>query len=209
MIKYYFLSILILFLSISSKVFAEDDITDIQIAGISIGDSLLDYFDKDLIELEKYDKHSLFYKNNEYVQIGASHKDAYRLKVNSDRYDDLSIVLKTNDNNYEVFLIGGRIFCNDINLCKNKKEKIVNDLTNFFSKDIQITNENRLHRADPKGNSKIYETYFKFKESSGYVSVSIYDWTDEDINGLKYTDNLKVSIFSEEFDNFLSEIEYN
>ena len=101
-----------------------DDIRDFQIEGMSIGDSLLDYFDKDLIEAEKYDPHSMMYKNNEYVQIGASQDKSYRLSIETNRYDDLSIVLKTNDITYKIYSVGGRIFCEDINVCKSKKKRL-------------------------------------------------------------------------------------
>ena len=74
-----------------------DDINDFQIEGMSIGDSLLNFFKKEDIETEKYDEHSLMYKNNKYVQIGASYKKSYRLNIKSKTYDDLSIVLKTID----------------------------------------------------------------------------------------------------------------
>ena len=189
----------------SSSVFAENA-SDFEIEGISIGDSLLDHFNKDLIELEKYDEHSLMYKNNEYVQIGASYKDSYRLKIDSDKYDDLSIVLKTNDINYEVFLIGGRIFCNDIDSCKSKKQKIVEELKNFFSNDTEIVNDTGSHPADPTGKSITYETYFYFKDTEDYIFVGIYDWR-EAIKG-SFEDNLKITIVSEKFNNFLREVQY-
>ena len=190
----------------SSLVFAED-ISDFQIEGMSIGDSLLKYFNKDLIELEKYDEYSLMYKNNEYVQIGASHKDSYRLRIDSDLYDDLSIVLKTNDKNYEIFLIGGRIFCDDIDLCKFQKQKIVKELTNFFSNNTEITNRTSPHPADPTGKSMTYETFFNFKDTKDYIYVAFFDWTEEKIKG-STRDNLKITIISEKFGNFLSEVQF-
>ena len=118
-----FIAALVLIFSFQSLTKA-DDIRDFEIEGISIGDSLLNYFDKDLIEAEKYDEHSLMYKNNKYVQIGASNRKSYRLNINSKTYDDLSIVLKTVDSTYKVYSVGGRIFCEDINACKLKKNKL-------------------------------------------------------------------------------------
>ena len=50
------LTLFVLFFS--SSVLA-GDISDFEIEGISIGDSLLDHFNKDLIELEKYSEYSL------------------------------------------------------------------------------------------------------------------------------------------------------
>ena len=185
-----------------------DDIRDFQIEGISIGDSLLDYFDKELIETEKYNKHSIMYKNNEYVQIGASYKKNYTLRVDSNTYDDLSIVLKTNDDSYKIFLIGGRIFCKDINVCKSKKNEIESELKNLFGKITKINKKDKKHTADPTGNSKTFNTYFNFN-SGDYIAVSVYDWnkTFKD-EGRTFPDNLKVSIISSEFENFLTNVQY-
>ena len=92
---------------------------------MSIGDSLLDFFNKEKIEIEKKNKYSFKYKNNEYVQIGASSNKSYLLNINSNKYDDLSIVIKTIDNTYKIYSIGGRIFCKkDIDVCKSKKKKL-------------------------------------------------------------------------------------
>ena len=101
-----------------------DDIRDFEIEGMSIGDSLLDYFEKNLIEAEINDSSSLFYKNKKYVQIGVSHRKSYRLNIESSTYDDLSIVLKPNDNSYKIYSIGGRIICKDIKICKLKRKKL-------------------------------------------------------------------------------------
>ena len=54
-----FLSVLVLIFSLQSWTKA-DDIRDFQIEGMSIGDSLLDYFDKSIILNNKKD----YYKNN-------------------------------------------------------------------------------------------------------------------------------------------------
>ena len=199
-----FIAALVLFFSIQSWTKA-DDIRDFQIEGISLGDSLLNYFDKDLIEAEKYNKYSLMYKNDKYVQIGASNNKSYKLNINSKTYDDLSIVLKTVDSTYKVYSVGGRIFCEDINACKLKKKQIVSELKIFLGDDVTIHNEDKNHGADPTGNSKNYSTYFNFKSSNDYVQVSIYDWAKK----LKYRDNLKISIIGAEFRYFLENVQYN
>jgi hypothetical protein len=202
-----FIAAIILIFSFQSPSQA-DDIRDFQIEGISIGDSLLDYFDKELIETEKYNKRSIMYKNNEYVQIGASYKKNYTLRVDSNTYDDLSIVLKTNDDSYKIFLIGGRIFCKDINVCKSKKNEIESELKNLFGKITKINKKDKKHTADPTGNSKTFNTYFNFN-SGDYIAVSVYDWnkTFKD-EGRTFPDNLKVSIISSEFENFLTNVQY-
>ena len=143
-----------------------DDIKDFQIEGISIGDSLLNYFDKDLI-----------YKNDKYVQIGAGNNKNLKLNIDSKTYDNLSIILKTVDNTYKVYSLGGRIFCEDINVCKLKKKQIVSDLKIFFGDDVTVEDVVKNHNADPTGNSKSFSTFFIFESSNDYVEVYIYDWS--------------------------------
>jgi hypothetical protein len=116
-----------------------NDIKDFQIEGMGYGESLLDYFDKELIDKEKNSIYSMKYKNNEYVQIGASYKKDYALRITSNTYDDLSIILKTDDDTYKIYSIGGRNFCKDIAICKSLKKKIETDLKNLFGKTVEIT----------------------------------------------------------------------
>ena len=182
-----------------------DDIKDFQIEGISIGDSLLNYFDKDLIEAQKYNKNSFMYKNDKYVQIGAGNNKNLKLNIDSKTYDNLSIILKTVDNTYKVYSLGGRIFCEDINVCKLKKKQIVSDLKIFFGDDVTVEDVVKNHNADPTGNSKSFSTFFIFESSNDYVEVSIYDWS----KNMKYRDNLKVTIIGAEFRYFLENVQYN
>ena len=203
-----FITVLILIFSLQSLTKA-DDISEFEIEGMSIGDSLLDFFDKDLIEEEKYDPYSLMYKNNEYVQIGASNSKAYRLNIDSDMYDDLSIILKTKDSTYKIYSIGGRIACKSIVICKSKKKQIVSELKIFLGDDVIIHNEDKNHRADPTGNSKTFNTYFNFKSSDDYAFVSVYDWSKKINEEKKWKDNLKISIVGAEFRDFLENVQYN
>ena len=202
-----FIAVLLLLFSFQSWTKA-DDISDFEIEGMSIGDSALDFFDKNKIEIEKNDKHSLKYKNNEYVQIGASSNKNYLLNINSNKYDDLSIVIKTIDNTYKIYSIGGRIFCKkDIDVCKSKKKEIVKELTLFFDDNVEIINETKKHSGDQTGNSNTFNTYFNFESKKGYISVSVYDWSKEN-NKKNIRDNVKIMIISGEFEDFLNNVQY-
>ncbi len=187
-----------------------NDITNFEMEGISIGDSLLEFFEKNLIDNEIKNPSSLFYKNNEFVQIGASSNKNYKLNIESNLYDDLSIVIKPNDNFYKVYSISGRIFCDDIEFCKSKKKEITLNLESFFDSDnILIDNINKDHSGDPSGNSKTYTTYFEFKNNESYAFVGLYDWSEKLEREKNYPDNLKVGIVGEEFAYFLRNVQYN
>ncbi len=185
-----------------------DDLKDFAIEGISLGDSLLDHFNKEIIESEKYNINSLMYKNNKFVQIGASHKKSYQLNVNSKTYDDLSIVLKTNDETYRIYSLAGRIFCKDIDACKIQKADIEKDLKNLFGENAKVVYQNINHSYDPTGNSKSYSTFFTFNNIKDYAFVAVYDWSTEMENKHEWKDSLKVTLISGEFSDFLNNVQY-
>jgi hypothetical protein len=99
-----FLLILILILSFQSWTKA-DDIRDFQIEGMSIGDSLLNFFSKkEINKFANYDhlpsdmkfRIAEFYSNNE-------------MKMNT--YDGIQIFYKPNDKKYILHSLGGFIDC--------------------------------------------------------------------------------------------------
>ncbi len=195
------LSIILILLSLQSWAKA-NDIKELQIEGISVGDSLLEYFNKEEIEKEKLSQYSLWYKNKKYVQIGVGGGSPLYRKLNN--YDDLSLVLKSGDNTYELYMVAGRIFCENINICKKQKKEIVKELKFFFDTNVSVNTDNRDHAADPSGKSKSYRTEFLFEDGISYVEVSVYDWSEK----MKFPDNLKVAIVTNEFSKFLSNEEY-
>ena len=75
-----------------------DDISDFQIEGMSIGDSLLDYFNEDEINNSKRNYGS----NLKYYVVG--------IYKNIEIYDTVDIYLKSGDKNYEIKSIGGFIY---------------------------------------------------------------------------------------------------
>ena len=93
---------------------SSDDIRDFQIEGMSIGDSLLDYFSKKQIINNKVD---YSYKNNDFYAV------KFDNLISSEIYDGGEVYLKTNDENYIIYHIFGAIsFDNkNINDCYKKK----------------------------------------------------------------------------------------
>ena len=91
---------LVLF-SFSALSFA-DDINELEIEGISIGESLLDYLSKDEIinEIEA-NKSSYNYLNNDFGEV--------YLYGNFEKYDYLSFFVRQNDKKYIIFSIAGLI----------------------------------------------------------------------------------------------------
>ena len=174
-----------------------NDIRDFQIEGMSIGDSGLKYFSKDLIEKEESIKSH--YNDNEFFLAWFPGHGNYEI------YEFLQIHFKTNDKNYIIYSLEGKIIYKDnISDCYNQKDKIVKELKSIFP-NAKIRNNKNEHKADPTGKSLTDTTYFYFDTSwgrdKGNIGVACYDWS---IESGKY-DNLKVFIDSGEFKTWLDD----
>ena len=164
-----------------------DDIRDFQIEGVSIGDSLLNYLSKDLIENEKNSDNA--YKDNEYSRIWYDGKGKFKT------YDYLQIHLKTNDAKYIIQSLEGKIIYKDnIKDCYNQKNIIYNELKELFPT-AKVKNIKRKHTADTSGKSLTDSTYLILPNNKGNFGVACYDYSKE----FGKTDNLKVLIDTAEF----------
>lgn len=181
-----------------------DDIRDFEIEGMSIGDSLLGFFNEDSIKEEMNSDTVFIYKDNKFIDIGIGSTSAYPLKKNLEVYETVGITLKPNDKSYEIFAIDGVIQCEKIKFCLLKKKDITSDLISLFGKDAIYEENNDPHEFDKTGNSKTYSTIFRFKKHKSVVRVIITDWSDKITDDYGYTDNLKVEIISSILYKFLS-----
>jgi hypothetical protein len=187
-----FIAVLVLIFSLQSVTKA-DDISDFEIEGISIGDSLLDHVSKEMIEKEKTENYDM-YKDKEYSLVWLDGKGKFK------NYDFLQIHLKTNDKDYIVRSIEGKIIHKDnIKDCYSKKDKILDELKLIFPNST-VREVKKKHDADPSGKSLTDSTYLYFNNKSGNAGVACYDWSSE----LVHLDNLKVFIDTSHFLNWLS-----
>ena len=185
------LAILVLILFILQTPSQADDISDFQIEGMSIGDSLLNYTTKNKIETEK--KH--LYKNKEY--------SSFILKKPSfETFDAIQIHIEDNDEKFIIEGLEGMIFLpNKIKECKKKKKEVVKDLTDFF-KNSYIKEDNVNHPYDETGKSKVYRTSFLVNPNDKYLSIEVacFDWS----NDLPFYDKLTVNIKSDKLNDWLA-----
>ena len=115
--------LVIFVLLFSSSVFA-DDIRDFQIEGMSIGDSLLDYFTEQKIKnnMKNYIKDKTF-----------SFFEIYNPSL-FENYESLQVSYKTGDIDYTIYGISGAIFYIDnIDECYPEKNKIVKELESLIN----------------------------------------------------------------------------
>ena len=183
--------LLILILTFSFQTLAKaDDITDFQIEGMSIGDSALDFFTKNEINNNK----SYLYNNKKYA--------SFYKKLNDESYEGVQIAFKDKDNKFLIKSIGGKVFYENknINNCYEEEKNIVKILKKLFKNKSEYTDHGiTLHPADTSGKSKGTWHTFRLNDNTGHISVECMDWTKE----MNYDDNLKVSIVSDEMNQFL------
>ena len=136
---------LILF-SFSAPSFA-DDISEFQIEGISIGDSLLNYMTETKINAFKEPFTAGSIVSHEFYNV--SIKD---LKFKT--YDFVSVNFKSDDKNFYAHSIIGDISFNNISTCYKKQDEILKELSNIF-KNIseKVGGDIRKYKGDKSGKS--------------------------------------------------------
>jgi len=167
-----------------------DDIRDFQIEGMSIGDSLLDYFSEE--EINNFDK--VLYPNKKFYGLDTS-SSSYKI------FEQVQFSLKNND--YKIYGIsGGILYSNNIKKCLEKKKSVLAELKNVF-KNSETRSYKRKHDADKSGKSEQHTTEISLGNKNGLVVVECYDWSEKMRVENNWHDNLSVSIYSLEFENFL------
>ena len=185
-----FLFVIILSLGFITQSQAED-IKDFQINGISLGDSLLNFFSKEFIEQALKNKNTYYYKNKEYADLILS-----PLKK-EEPYDFIQITIKPGEKLFYVHSIAGQInFVDDMVKCQKDKTIIVADIENLFPK-RSFETFFAPHDIDKSGESKVDQSSLLLVD--GIIQVECYDWSKK----LPYRDKLIVSIKNLDFRNFL------
>ena len=181
--------LLILILTLSFQTLTKaDDISDFQIEGMSIGDSLLDYMTVN--EIKNADRN--YVKNKKYYVVGH--------QKNLKTYETMDIYLKSGDKKYIVRSLGGTIFMN-VNKCLLQKKIIVDELKSLFP-NLVPKNFKLDHIYDKSGKSKQHQTVFLLKNDA-HVRVECVDWSKKINNKNNWQDNLVVASISTEISQWI------
>ena len=169
-----------------------NDIKDFEIEGISIGDSLLDFFSKS--EIDNIQKG--FYPSSKKFFI-------ILLPIkNSLIYDKIVASLKTDDEKYIIQSIGGAIDTyRNTKKCLEKQLEIKKDIINLFP-EINYDDYTFEYPQDTIGKSLATITDFVFK-SGGEIRVFCNDWSKEREEERDSMDNVQIVINSEEKKKFI------
>ena len=170
-----------------------DDISDFEIEGMSIGDSLLDYFSKKEI---KDNTNINYYTNNKYTSVEFFGLPAFKI------YDTVGFNYKTDDKKYIIDAIRGVLFCEkNIEKCNKKQKEIDLELSKMFKKSQREVDKGK-HSADKSGKSTTSHINF-WLISGDVVTIELIDWSEKITNEKGWTDNVSVSFRAEEFNDFL------
>ena len=185
-----FVAVLILILNLQSWTRA-DDIRDFQIEGMSVEDSLLDFFSEDEINNSRRN----YFSNRKYYAVGIS--------KNIEIYETIDIYLKSGDKSYEIKTIAGYIFINK-KKCLSKRKQVAKELRDLFKNSKEVNSENDSHAADKTGKSKVYTTSFllKNKEADDHIRVECTDWSKDIEDKHNWADNFNVSAVTKEINDW-------
>ena len=179
------LLILILTLSFQTLIKA-DDISDFEIEGMSIGDSLLDYFSERKIQDSKL---KYFEGRRNFYVVGVT--EASKL------YDSIEFYLKTGDNKYLIHGISAGIFYSEnYNQCEKKKDKIVEEIKDIFKQSKMEDWGSFSHSYDKSGLSM--QTAVTFDVKKGDIRIECINWTEKITKENNWFDNLSVSAINDE-----------
>tara|TARA_B100000965_G_C19177679_1_gene577407 strand:+ start:68 stop:616 length:549 start_codon:yes stop_codon:yes gene_type:complete len=171
-----------------------DDIRDFEIEGMSIGDSLLDFFDENEIKKNIVS----FYKDNKYEQT------EFNNHPKLDQYWGVDINFLTNDKKFKIHSIAGVIDYRNKNMqdCIKKMNIIFKELGEVFSGWNKKEIDTRKHIADISGKSKF--TSGNYSSKQGYIVVGCHDYAEE----TGWMDHLSVNIKTREFNDWLGNEAY-
>jgi hypothetical protein len=199
--------LLSLFFLSSSSVFA-DDISDFEIEGISIGDSLLDYMTEDeileQIELNK-NRYEELNEQTKYIQIN--------LFKDFQTYRGLGFLIKNNlinqyvtnkNDKYKILSIFGEIsFNEDFEGCNKKLDEVVEILSNKFPNATKREFSDVV-LEDSSGESFYEGTEFKFALEFD-IETSCVNYEENFRSKKNWSEGLRITIMSKEIIEWLND----
>ena len=186
-----FLTIIFLVLFSTNISYAED-ISDFQIEGISVGDSLLDHYsEREIIEGSNGLKST--YTSNKMIRNVLNNKG-------SEIYNHLGFHY-ANDGTYRIESIAGLIpLIGQMKKCSSMKKNAAKDIQDLFPS-AKVKKNKWNYTQDPTKKSVFDQT--KYSLNGGEIVILCRDWSEhiEKKNG--WIDNLSINVRSSEFTDWL------
>ena len=103
-----------------------DDISDFEIEGMSIGDSLLNYFSEEEIKKNTFFMYSYIEERKFTCVVFLPPNFTFN------NYLGVQVDIKINDNKYIIYAITGKDLIKDINDCHKRQDNVTEELSIFF-----------------------------------------------------------------------------
>ena len=186
------LTIIIFILSIQSWTKA-DTISELEIEGISIGDSLLKFVNKEsILSSRKYS-----YADDEF----------YSLDIWDDAFEDYPVIqfhLKSDDNDYKIYGLSGALVFGEAAVYYPQSEKECAEKKNIIEKDIdklfvnaQKDSTKFVGQAGYDPEALREDTYYRLDD--GEVWLQCVTWGKKAKKKHNIMDNLRITILSNQF----------
>jgi len=181
-----FIAILILILSFQSWTKA-DDISEFEIEGFSIGDTLLRFYSEDEI---KSKTKPILMGGKKYYEWSKIFKED-----NNEMYSRVVLYFKTDDKNYIIKNIAGRNYYKEnINECYDMQKIIGDEIETIMVNAKKDGPFKKKNMNFPNGNS--YQTNLDFYLDEGFVRIACMDFSSKDTNS---RDRLSVIATTKEY----------
>ena len=170
-----------------------DNVKELQLDGISLGDSALKHFTENEL---KNSSEEFFYKNKTYKY--------YFLNTSKFKpYDAIQVTVKPNDPNYLIYNLDGVTWIDNFEECKKMMDEVSKEFKKISSSRGIV--DKGKHPMDKTGKSTYERIAYQF--SNGNAEIICFDMSKElEANG-KY-DRFSVTLGLNEFNKFLTNVHY-
>ena len=163
-----------------------DDIRDFQIEGMSIGDSLLDYYSSEDIELRVSQIINQGYKSDKFIRTSfSSGFGSKKFEI----YDGIGVHFKKKDSIYKLHGLSGYFLIDKKSECIKKQNEIIKDLSEIFTS---------KPKYDAWESEKAEYIDLIFSLDDGEIFIRCTMWNEEAMKKNNWSRNLKVEILLNE-----------
>ena len=184
--------LLIIILTLSFQTLTKaDDIRDFQIEEMGIGDSLMNFVNRDEI-------------NDKMITNYPGSNRFSRFYKKFSQYAHVQFHFKTEDKNFIIQGIEGvNYFKNNLVNCLEEQKVIIKDIKGSLTNSKMIDMGQQIHKEkDGSIRSYTYNSYIEF--DNGFLDITCTDWSKSyESKHETVTDNLKVSFITKELDSWL------
>lgn len=192
-----FFSILVLLINLQSLSKA-DSIKDFEIEGMSVGDSLLDFYG--ISEIQEAENNPTYYPKSKKFKV------IFFLSKKKELFDYVNITLKDNDKKYIIYSIRGEKEINFDKCFKMKNEQIdgIENILSRINKD-----EYTSYYGANYGNTEAHVTEYTLDDGAHIrIFCAKYDQNNELVRNSGWVDGLEIGLSSKKFVNFLTNEAY-